>query len=162
MSKVLNITINTFKPWFAVDSRALGLFRIVFGILCLSDIIRRWDFIDIFYTQASIIQSTLTSSSYKNFTLLNTFTSSWEVHLFFLIGIIFSLMLIFGYKTKLSQIMCAVIIISIHNRAIMLENAADFFMNCMLIWTMFLPLGISFSIDSISVSYTHLTLPTMA
>ena len=31
----------------------------------------------------------------------------------------------------------------------MLENAADFFMNCMLIWTMFLPLGISFSIDSI-------------
>ena len=102
MSKVLNITINTFKPWFAVDSRALGLFRIVFGILCLSDIIRRWDFIDIFYTQASIIQSTLTSSSYKNFTLLNTFTSSWEVHLFFLIGIIFSLMLIFGYKTKLS------------------------------------------------------------
>ena len=103
------------------------MFRIVFGILCLSDIIRRWDFIDIFYTQASIIQSTLTSSSYKNFTLLNTFTSSWEVHLFFSLGIIFSLMLIFGYKTKLSQIMCAVIIISIHNRAIMLENAADFF-----------------------------------
>ena len=149
MNKVLNIMINTFKPWFAVDTRALGLFRIVFGILCLSDIIRRWDFIDIFYTQASIIQSTLTSSSYKNFTLLNTFTSSWEVHLFFSLGIIFSLMLIFGYKTKLSQIMCAVIIISIHNRAIMLENAADFFMNCMLIWTMFLPLGISFSIDSI-------------
>ena len=129
MNKVLNIMINTFKPWFAVDTRALGLFRIVFGILCLSDIIRRWDFIDIFYTQASIIQSTLTSSSYKNFTLLNTFTSSWEVHLFFSLGIIFSLMLIFGYKTKLSQIMCAVIIISIHNRAIMLENAADFFMN---------------------------------
>ena len=73
MNKVLNIMINTFKPWFAVDTRALGLFRIVFGILCLSDIIRRWDFIDIFYTQASIIQSTLTSSSYKNFTLLNLF-----------------------------------------------------------------------------------------
>ena len=46
--------------------------------------------------------------------------------------------------------MCAIILISIHNRAIMLENAADFFMNCMLIWTAFLPLGISFSIDSIS------------
>ena len=55
-----------------------------------------------------------------------------------------------GYKTKFSQIMCAIIIISIHNRAIMLENAADFFMNCMLIWTVFLPLGISFSIDSLS------------
>ena len=30
MNKVLNIMINTFKPWFAVDTRVLGLFRIVF------------------------------------------------------------------------------------------------------------------------------------
>ena len=150
MNIYFNRLIKIFKPWFAVDSRALGVFRIVFGFLCLFDILRRWTFIDIFYTQASIIQSSLTSSSYKNFTLLNTFTSSWEVHLFFLVGIIFSFMLMIGYKTKFSQIMCAIIIISIHNRAIMLENAADFFMNCMLVWTAFLPLGISFSIDSMS------------
>ena len=150
MNIILNRIVGIFKPWFAVDTRSLGLFRIVFGFLCLFDIIRRWEFIDIFYTQASIIQSSLTSGSYKNFTLLNTFTSSWEVHLFFLVGIVFSFMLMIGYKTKFSQIMCAIILISIHNRAIMLENAADFFMNCMLIWTAFLPLGISFSIDSMS------------
>ena len=150
MNLISNRFTKMFKPWFAVDSRALGLFRIIFGYLCLFDVLRRWEFIDIFYTQASIIQSSLTSSSYKNFTLLNTFTSSWEVHLFFIIGIVFSFMLMIGYKTKFSQIMCAIIIISIHNRAIMLENAADFFMNCMLIWTVFLPLGISFSIDSLS------------
>ena len=144
--------INVFKPWFAVDSRALGLFRIVFGIICLSDIVRRWEFIDIFYTGNSIIQVSTSLSTYKTFTLLNAFTLSWEVHLFFIIGIIFSIMLILGYKTKLSQIMCAIIIISIHNRAIMLENAGDFYMNCMLIWTAFLPLGISFSIDSLRKS----------
>jgi len=34
----------------------------------------------------------------------------------------------------------------------MLENAGDFYMNCMLIWTAFLPLGISFSIDSLRKS----------
>ena len=90
MNKVLNIMINTFKPWFAVDTRAIGLFRIVFGILCLSDIIRRWDFIDIFYTQASIIQSTLTSSSNKNFTILIIFKSSWVVHFFYSLCLIFS------------------------------------------------------------------------
>ena len=59
MSFIYNI-VNFFKPWFAVDSRALGLYRILLGILCLADILRRWDFIDIFYTQASIIKSTLT------------------------------------------------------------------------------------------------------
>ena len=128
MSFIYNI-VNLFKPWFAVDSRALGLYRILLGILCLADILRRWDFIDIFYTGNSIIQVSTSLSSYKTFSLLNTFTLSWEVHMFFISGIIFSIMLILGYKTKLSQIMCAVILISIHNRAIMLENAGDFFMN---------------------------------
>ncbi len=151
---IINIS-NIFKPWFAVDSRALGIYRIVFGLLCLTDILRRWEFIDIFYTQGSIIKASLTSSAYKNFTLLNTFTSSWEVHFFFILGILFSILLIIGYKTKLSQIMCAIIILSIHNRATMLENAGDFFMNCILIWTIFLPLGVSFSIDSLKKSLNN-------
>ncbi len=152
MNLVFNKIVSIFKPWFLVDSRALGLYRIFLGLLCLSDIIRRWEFIDIFYTEASIIKATLTTSSYRNFTLLNTFTASWEVHLFFIVGIIFSILLIVGYKTKLSQIMTAIIIISIHNRTTMLENAGDFFMNCMLIWMIFLPLGISFSLDSLRKS----------
>lgn len=150
--KFIHHIIEFFKPWFAVDSRALGLYRIIFGLLCLSDIIRRYDFIDIFYTGNSIIQTPLSSSMYKNFSLLNSFTLSWEVHLFFIVGIIFSIMLTIGYKTKLSQILCAIIIISIHNRATMLENAGDFYMNCMLVWSAFLPLGISFSIDSLKKS----------
>ena len=65
--KFIHHIIEFFKPWFAVDSRALGLYRIVFGLLCLSDIIRRYDFIDIFYTGNSIIQTPLSSSMYKNF-----------------------------------------------------------------------------------------------
>ena len=146
---IVNKVFNVFKPWFAVDSRALGIYRILLGILCLSDILRRWDFIDVFYTGNSIIQVPTSLSTYKSFSLLNTFTLSWEVHLVFIIGVIFSIMLIVGYRTKLSQIICAVILISLHNRAIMLENAGDFFMNCMLVWTVFLPLGISFSVDSL-------------
>ena len=150
--KLINNIIELFKPWFAVDTRALGLYRIVFGLLCLSDIVRRFEFIDIFYTGNSIIQTPISSSMYKNFSLLNSFTLSWEVHLFFIVGMIFSIMLIIGYRTKLSQIMCAIIIISIHNRATMLENAGDFYMNCMLVWSTFLPLGISFSVDSLNKS----------
>ena len=146
---IVNKVFNVFKPWFAVDSRALGIYRILFGILCLSDILRRWDFIDVFYTGNSIIQVPTSLSTYKSFSLLNTFTLSWEVHLFFFVGIIFSFMLMIGYRTKISQIMCAIIIISIHNRAIMVENAGDFFMNCMLVWSAFLPLGLTFSIDSL-------------
>ena len=141
--------ITIFKPWFYVDTRSLGIFRICLGILCLFDILRRWDYIDIFYTNNGIISASTSSSYYKMFTLLTTFTTSWEVHLFFLIGIIFSIFLIAGYKTRLSHIICAMVIISIHNRAIILENASDMFMNSILIWTAFLPLGVSYSIDAL-------------
>ena len=141
--------IKIFKPWFYVDTRSLGIFRICLGILCLFDILRRWDYIDIFYTNNGIISASTTGSYYKMFTLLTTFTNSWEVHLFFLVGIISSFFLIIGYKTRLSHIICAIVIISIHNRAIILENASDMFMNSILIWTAFLPLGINYSIDAL-------------
>jgi len=45
-----------------------------------------------------------------------------------------------------------VILISLHNRVILVENAGDFVMNCMMIWTFFLPLGSTFSIDSLKNS----------
>ncbi len=31
MNIILNKIVGIFKPWFAVDTRSLGLFRIVFG-----------------------------------------------------------------------------------------------------------------------------------
>ena len=144
--------INIFKPWFEVDSRSLGIFRIFLGILCFIDIARRWNYIDIFYTNGSIISASSSTSFYKMFTLLTSFTKSWEVYLFFLIGLFFSVLLIIGYRSKLSHIICAVVIISIHNRAIILENAGDMFFNSLLIWTIFLPLGLSYSIDALKKS----------
>ena len=144
--------LNFFKPWFLVDTRALGIYRIILGLLCFLDIARRWNVIEIFYINGALIDPPSTNSYYKYFTLLTTFTSSWEVHIFFAIGLIASLSLMIGYKTKLSHIVCAIILISIHNRSVMLENAGDMFFNSMIIWTLFLPLGITFSIDSIKTS----------
>ena len=152
MKKIYNNFFNIFKPWFQVDSRSLGIFRILLGILCFIDITRRWDFIDVFYTNNSIISASSSNSYYKMFTLLTSFTKSWEVHIFLFIGIIGSICLTIGYKTKLAHIISAIVIISLHNRAIILENAADMFFNSILIWTLFLPLGISYSIDALKKS----------
>ena len=152
MKLILYKMVLLFKPYFYVDKRALGIFRIFLGMLCLIDISRRFSLIDVFYTNSGIISYTSSNSFYKTFSLLSSFTKSWEVHLFFILGIIFSIFLIIGYKTKLSQIMCAIIIISIHNRVIMLENAGDFVFNSILIISIFLPLGLKFSIDGLKKS----------
>ena len=136
MKSILIKISNIFSPWFFVDSRALGIYRILLGVLCFIDIYRRYDLIDVFYTKSGIISISTSSAA---FTLLKTFTKSWEVHLFFIVGLISSIMLIVGYRTKLFQIFSTIIIISIHNRAIMLENAGDFVVNSLLIISLFLP-----------------------
>ena len=86
------------------------------------------------------------------FTLMPAFNQEWEIKLFMLIGLISAVMFIIGYRTKLSHFITTIIIISIHNKAVIVENAGDFVLNCMLVWTFFLPLGSALSLDSLKSS----------
>ena len=45
---------NLISSWFRVDSRALGIYRILIGWVCVLDIIRRWNYIDVFYSNQGI------------------------------------------------------------------------------------------------------------
>lgn len=133
--------------YFKVDSRALGIYRILLGWLCFWDIFRRWNFIDIFYSDLGIKSQYAKNTS---FTIFNYFgNDSNFVHIIFIIGILFSILLMIGYRSKLSHFIVTVILISIHVSVTKVGNSGDMFLNCMLIWTFFLPLGRSISIDSL-------------
>ena len=133
-------------PWFKVDSRSLGVYRILIGWVCALDIIRRWNYIDVFYSDQAI--SMLPDT--KAFNIFNYIgNSTIETHIVFIIGILFSISLMIGYKSKLSHLITAIIIISIHSKEVVVGNSGDTFLNAMLIWTLFLPLGKSFSLDSL-------------
>ena len=134
------------SPWFRVDSRALGIYRILIGWVCALDIIRRWNYIDVFYSKQGISME----SDSKAFNIFNYIgNESIEIHIVFLIGILFSITLMIGYKTKFSHLITSIIIIGIHSQAVALGNSGDLFLNSILIWTLFLPLGQSFSLDSL-------------
>ena len=134
------------SAWFRVDSRALGIYRILIGLVCALDIIRRWNYIDVFYSNQGI----QTKSDSQIFNIFNYIgNSSFEVHIIFLIGILFSITLMLGYKTKLSHLITAIIIIGIHGQVPVVGNSGDTFLNSILIWTLFLPLGRSISLDSL-------------
>ena len=88
------------SPWIKIDSRALGIYRILIGWVCTLDIIRRWYYIDVFYSNQGIPMS----SDSKAFNIFNYIENgSIETHIVFIIGILFSLTLMIGYKTKLSH-----------------------------------------------------------
>ena len=141
--------------WFGVDVRTLALFRFFIGLLAFSDIYRRYGMIDVFYSAKGIRlhSSTITEYSTRYFSLLDAFPQSLEVHTFFIISMFCSLCLMIGYKTKFFQVLTAIGIISIHNHLLILENAGDMFFNAILVWTIFLPLGKVWSLDSLCKSF---------
>ena len=132
---------------FKVDSRALGVYRILLGWLCFWDIFRRWNFIDVFYSDIGIKSQYAKNTSFTIFNYIGN--DSNFVHLIFIIGILFSILLMIGYRSKLSHFIVTIILISIHVSVTKVGNSGDMFLNCMLIWTFFLPLGRSISIDSL-------------
>ena len=100
---------NLISSWFRVDSRALGIYRMLIGWVCVLDIIRRWNYIDVFYSNQGIPMH----SDSKAFNIFNYIgNGSLETHIVFLIGILFSITLMIGYKTKLSQLITTIIIIT--------------------------------------------------
>ena len=150
----MNYCKKVLKNWFYVDARTLALFRITFALIGLCDVLRRYGLIDVFYSNLGMDFRRYATSKYsiKYFSLLNHFDGSLEVRFFFLITALCFVFLLFGYRTRLFQILSAIGLISIHNAAVILENGADMVINNYLVWTMFLPLGSVWSVDSIRKS----------
>ena len=145
---------KTLKNWLYVDTRTLALFRIVFGVVGLIDVLRRFPMIDVFYSDAGMNFRRQVTSKYsiKYFTLLEYVQGTAEVHFFIILAAICFFFLILGYHTRIFQFLSAIGLISIHNAAVIVENGGDMVFNNYLIWTLFLPLGASWSVDSIRKS----------
>ena len=152
----IKLFINDIKnTLFGIDVRILGLYRILFGVVLFCDIFSRVPVVHLFYSNKGIFPTSyILSSPYKimPFTLMPAFSQEWEIKLFMLIGLISCVMFIIGYRTKLFQIIASVVVLSIHNKVTNLENGGDMVVNNFIIWSLFLPLGISLSIDSIKKS----------
>lgn len=140
---------------FSADPRALGLFRIFFGLVCLGDLLRRIPYIDVFYSNQGVL-----SNHYALFTGLGTrspsvmqaLSASPQVAIFFALLAVCLVFFTLGYRTRLFQVICAVGMISLHSRNTLIENGGDVVMNIWWVWTFFLPLGRRLSIDAVARS----------
>lgn len=144
------------RAWFSADPRALGLFRIAFGLLCLWDVLRRWRWIETFYANSGVLSnhfSLFRPHATYTFSLLYPFGRPEEVAVFFGFTVVCLLAFTLGWFTKAAHVLSLLCIISIHSRNILLENGGDVVMNLWWVWTLFLPLGRRFSIDALRVSW---------
>ncbi len=141
--------------WLSFDPRSLGLFRIGLATLLLGDLLRRVPGLVTWYTNDGLL---------PNHTQLWRPASRWIFSFFFmastpgeailgfaLCGLVF-LGLLIGWKTRLFQVLSLLAVVSLHSRAVILENGGDVVMNLLVAWTLFLPLGRRFSLDALLAS----------
>ena len=141
----MNMFRNMISNWMYVDTRTLAFFRIVFGCMGLVEVLRRYQFIDVFYSNMGMDfrRHVVSKYSIKYFSLLDHVHSSMGVHIFFIITAMCFILFIIVYRTRFFQLLAVMGLISIHNAAVILENGSDLVYNNYLIWALFLPLGTS-------------------
>jgi predicted DCC family thiol-disulfide oxidoreductase YuxK len=133
------------------DLRSLGLFRICLALVVLADLIIRFGGLTAHYSDQGLLPREALAkigSSPFYWSILNFSGQSWVQTILFLLAIGIALLLLIGYRTRLAIIATWAMIISIHNRNPVVLFAADDVLRAILFWSMFLPLGATYSIDS--------------
>lgn len=119
------------------------------------DIGRRMRYLELMYTDQGIVTNeSIVQAPFNtyDFSILHAFGGTTEVTIFFWIGLLIAFIYTLGWRTKLFQVLLAVVLISIHYRNILMENGGDQVMNAYCIWSIFLPLGARYSVDSLLTS----------
>ncbi|HEX9296265.1 MAG TPA: HTTM domain-containing protein [Polyangiaceae bacterium] len=142
------------ERYFTIDARTLGLFRIGFGLLLIANVYDRTKGPDAvaFYTNDGVLPNhyaLFAPMGERLWSLLFPFSTAGEVQVAFALILLAYAAYTLGYRTKLSQILVVVCLLSLDNRNLTLQNGGIVVTNVVAVWTAFLPLGARFSLDQL-------------
>lgn len=138
------------------DPRSLGALRIVLGALLTADNLRHWKEARWFYANTGVVTNHFLlykPFSGYNFSVFNAFSSLTEVHLLFALATLCYLCFLVGYRTRLFSILSLVLVTSMDNRLVLVENGGYIVVNLLVGWTTLMPMGRRFSVDALLRSY---------
>jgi hypothetical protein len=147
------------KPWLhfvrdcsAVDARTLGLFRIWFGLLLLTNLYDRTKGVDAiaFYTNEGVLPNhfaLFAPMAERQWSFLFPFSTPDQVQVALALIAAVYVMYLVGWHTKIAQVLVVVCLLSLTNRNLILQNGGIVVTNVVAIWTAFLPVGARFSLD---------------
>ena len=136
----------------SADPRSLGLFRIALGILLFADAARRYPDIETHYANTGWLPNHFMlfrpMSDYL-FSLYLTCSTPGQVKALLALQLLVDALLVVGFRTRLMQVLAAVLLASLNSRNVMIENGGWVVLNLLTVWSMFLPLGRRFSVDAL-------------
>jgi hypothetical protein len=143
--------------WFArhyltIDPRTLGAGRIALALVLLLDLARRIPVLGLWYSNEGLL---------PNHTVLWRPPFPWTFSFFFMaslpseaaIGFVLCgvayLMLLLGNRTRWAHLASLLALLSLHGRVLFLQNGGDVVLVELCVWTLFLPTGRRYSLDSL-------------
>lgn len=140
---------------FAVDLRALGLFRIGLALLLLADYIGRFMDVDAFYTDAGLVPREVAErwnggDWWSYVSPYMWFGDRTPTLVLFSIAFFAGVCLLVGWRTRLATIVSWGLLAALHTRNPVVLHGADQETRLLLFWSMFLPLGARFSLDGLA------------
>lgn len=136
----------------SIDPRTLGLARIALALVLLLDLSKRFCAASFWYANDGLLPNHTglwsPNRSY-HFSFLWGASEAGEARvLMLLIGAAY-VGLLFGYRTRICQVLALLGILSLQVRTDILSNGGDFVLAILCVWTVFLPMGRRFSVDAV-------------
>ena len=148
-SKYLQLT--PFTQLIGIDLRSLALFRVCLAMMIIVDLLVRLSDLQAHYTDWGVLP--------RSVVMATSWAGSWSLHLMtgskvgigLLMGVhlFAAFFLLAGYRTRFMSILCCILMLSIQARNPMVLSGADDTIRLLCIFSMFLPLGARFSLDSV-------------
>lgn len=141
------------RAFLEADTRALGVFRIVFGAVMLGYLVTRTtgDSLVAFHTNDGVLPNhyvLFAPVSDYQWSLLFAVSSRPQVIAAFLVMGLAMASFMVGYRTRLSAMASLASLISLHYRNSLMVNGSMVTMHLLCLWSVALPLGRHYSVDA--------------
>lgn len=136
---------------FTLDLRSLALLRVGVASVLIYDLLERWTDLEAHYTDFGILPREALWKYFSSWNLtFHSMSGYWQIEAaLFCIALVFGIMLLFGYKTRLATIVSWIFLISLQNRNPVICYGGDSVLRMMLFWGIFLPWGARFAVDTV-------------
>ncbi|MEK6249999.1 MAG: HTTM domain-containing protein, partial [Planctomycetales bacterium] len=135
------------RQYFGIDPRSLAVIRIGLGAIVILDLWMRARDLTAHYTNEGILPLGLVNS--KSILSLHVLSGeAWVQMMLFVTTALFAFLMLIGYRTRLMTVICWFLMMSLQCRNPQIASGGDTFLRVMLFWSMFLPLGARYSVDS--------------
>ena len=135
----------------SIDTRTLGFARIATGLLLLFDLAKRAPELSLWFSESGIIPNSMLAARPlrpHGYSLFFYVDSEAGLRFAFALVALVYLCFLVGLLTRVMHVLAWICLISIHIRTDLVANGGDYVFGDLVLWTAFLPMGATFSVDA--------------